>query len=151
MKGLRVAGAKTIEQANEYLTETYLAWWERELTVEAANSDDAHRPLEKVHDLTASLSHVEKRQVRPDYTIRWDGKVYRIERSAVTAGLRGANVRTERRLDGSLAVRYEGRYLPVQECAVADKPNRLVRPRRPSQPRKAGRAHVAATGTRTST
>src|SRR5580658_5912522 len=59
VKGLRVAGAKTIEQANEYLTDSYLVWWERELTVEAANADDAHRPLDKAHDLAASLSHVE--------------------------------------------------------------------------------------------
>ena len=43
VKGLRVAGVKTLEQANQYLEETYLVWWERELTVEAAHPDDAHR------------------------------------------------------------------------------------------------------------
>jgi hypothetical protein len=40
---MRVAGVKTVEQANEYLTHTCLVWWERELTVEAANPGDAHR------------------------------------------------------------------------------------------------------------
>jgi hypothetical protein len=64
---------------------------------------------------------VELRQVRPDYTLRWDGKLYQIERAAVVSGLRGANVRVEKRLDGSLAVRHGERYVPVQECAVADK------------------------------
>jgi transposase len=122
VKGMRVAGVKTIEQANEYLTNDYLVWWERELTVEAAHSDDAHRPLDKSHNLAASLSHVETRQVRNDYTLRWDGKLYQIERQAVTSGLRSADVRVERRLDGSLAVRHGERYLPVKECAVADKP-----------------------------
>jgi len=72
VKGMRVAGAKTIEQANRYLDEDYLVWWERELTVEAANADDAHRPLDRSHNLAASLSHVETRQVRPDYTLRWE-------------------------------------------------------------------------------
>jgi transposase len=124
VKGMRVAGVQTIEQANEYLTNDYLAWWERELTVEAANPDDAHRPLDKSHNLAASLSYVETREVRNDYTLRWDGKLYQIERQAVTAGLRRANVRVEQRLDGSLAVRHGERYLPVQECAVADKPVR---------------------------
>jgi len=133
VKGMRVAGVKTIEQANEYLTETYLVWWERELTVEADNPDDAHRPLEKGHDLAASLRHVEKREVRPDYTLRLDGKLYQIDRSAVTAGLRGAAVRMEKRLNGSLAVRHGSRYLPVQECPVADKP-------KPSRPEKAAQA-----------
>jgi transposase len=120
VKGMRVAGVHTIEQANQYLEQDYLVWWERELTVEPANPDDAHRPLDKGHNLAASLSHVETRQVRPDYTLRWDGKLYQIERQAVVSGLRGANVRIEHRLDGSLAVRHGERYLPVKECAVAD-------------------------------
>jgi hypothetical protein len=122
VKGMRVAGVKTIGQANEYLANDYLVWWERELTVEAANPDDAHRRLDKSHNLAASLSQVETRQVRNDYTLRWDGKLYQIERQAVTPGLRRANVRVEQRLDGSLAVRHGERYLPVKECAVADKP-----------------------------
>jgi hypothetical protein len=122
VKGLRVAGVKTIEQANQYLEQDYLVWWERELTVEPANPDDAHRPLDKSHNLQASLSHVETRQVRNDYTLRWDGKLYQIERQAVVSGLRGANVRVEERLNGSLAVRYGERYLPVKECTAAEQP-----------------------------
>ena len=122
VKGMRVAGVKTIEQANEYLIHDYLAWWERELTVEAANSDNAHRPLEKSHHLAASLSHAETRQVRNDYTLRWNGKLYQIQPQAITTGLSQANVRVEQRLDGSLAVRHGERYLPIEECAVADKP-----------------------------
>src|SRR3954447_16633805 len=127
VKGMRVAGVTTLEQANAYLTNDYLVWWERELTVEAANPDDAHRRLEKSHNLAASLSYVETRQVRPDYTLRWDGKLYQIERGAITTGLRGANVRVEQRLDGSLAVRHGERYLPVKECAVADRPKAAPR------------------------
>jgi transposase len=123
VKGMRVAGVKAIEQANQYLEQDYLVWWERELTVEPANPDDAHRPLENSHHLAASLSHVETRQVRNDYTLRWDGKFYQIQRQAVVSGLRRANVRVEQRLDGSLAVRYGERYLPVKECAVADQPH----------------------------
>ena len=119
---MRVAGITTIEQANEYLSNDYLAWWERQMTVEAASCDDAHRRLEKCHDLAASLSYVETRQVRPDYTLRWDGKLYQIERRAVSTGLRGADVRIEHRLDGSLAVRHAERYLPIEECAPADRP-----------------------------
>ena len=137
VKGMRVSGVKTIEQANEYLTNDYLVWWQRELTVEAANPDDAHRPLHKCHDLAASLSYVETRQVRNDYTLRWDGKLYQIERQAVMTGLRRANVRVEQRLDGSLAVRHGERYLPVQECAVADQPQ-AARPAKAAKMQRAG-------------
>lgn len=121
VKGLRVAGAKTIEQANQYLDEDYQVWWDRELTVEPANPDDAHRPLDKSHNLAASLSHVETRQVRNDYTLQFEGELYQIEPQAVVSGLRGANVRVEQRLDGALAVRYGEKYLPVTRCAPAAK------------------------------
>src|SRR5437879_6460165 len=120
---MRVAGVKTIEQANQYLEQDYLVWWERELMAEAANADDAHRPLEKNHNLAASLSHVETRQVRNDYTLRVEDELYQIERQAIVSGLRGADVRVERRLDGSLAVRFGERYWTVRRCAVAERTN----------------------------
>ncbi len=105
--------------------------------MEAVNPDDAHRPLDKSHNLAASLSHVETRQVRNDYTLRWNGKLYQIERQAVTTGLRRANVRVEQRLDGSLAVRHGERYLPVHECALVDKP-KAARPVKASKIHRGG-------------
>jgi len=137
VKGLRVAGVKTIEQANRYLAEDYLVWWERELTVEPANTDDAHRRLEKGHNLAASLGHVEIRQVRNDYTFRFEGKLYQIERSAIASGMRGGNVRVEKRLDGALAVRFSERYLAVEECAAAVK-RRTPLSEEPARARRTG-------------
>src|SRR6266545_3481524 len=121
VKGMRVAGVKTIEEANQYLEQDYMVWWARELTVEASNPDNAHRPLDKSHNLAASLSHVETRQVENNYTIRVDAKLYQIERAAIVSGLRRATVRIEKRLDGTLAVRYGEKYLPVTQCAPAEK------------------------------
>ena len=119
VKGMR-AGVKTLEQANHYLEESYLTWWERELTVDPAHSDDAHRPLDKSHSLGASLSHVEMRQVRNDYTIPLDAEIYQIERQAAVSGLRKAKVRVEKRLDGSIAVRFGERLI------VATSSGRLI-------------------------
>jgi DNA-binding Lrp family transcriptional regulator len=138
VKGMRVAGVKTIEEANRYLKEDYLVWWERELTVEPASSDDAHRPLEKSHNLAASLSHVETRQVRNDYTFRWYGELYRILPGAVVSGLRGANVRVEWRLDGTVAVRYSAHHLPVEVCDVAERRQAPPAPK-PVRARAAGK------------
>ena len=116
VKGLRVAGAATLEQANQYLEESYLVWWERELTVAPASPDDAHRPIEAGHNLAGAWSHVETRQVRNDYTLRFESVLYRVKRESIVSGLRGATVRVEKRLDGSLAVRYQERYLPCELC-----------------------------------
>lgn len=136
VKGMRVAGVKTIEEANRYLDEDYLVWWEREMTVKPDSQDDAHRPLDKSHNLAASLSYVELRQVRNDYTLRFEGQLYQIERPGIVSGLRKANVRVEKRLDGSLAVRFGERYLPITTCAVADK----VKAPPANKPAKAHRA-----------
>jgi transposase len=116
VKGLRVAGAKTLEQANVYLETKFILWWNQTLAVVPASADDAHRPMGKEHSLAASLSYVETRQVDNDYTIQFDTKTWQIARNDIGAGLRGAGVRVEIRLDGSLAVRFRNRYLSVVEC-----------------------------------
>ena len=135
VKGMRVAGVKTIEEANRYLAEDYLVWWERELTVEPASPDDAHRRLEKSHNLAGSLSHVETRQVRPDYTLRMGGKLYQIDRQSIVKGLRLAEVRVEMRLDSSMAVRFGEQYLKVKPCAMAEKKTARLQPVRPTRRR----------------
>jgi hypothetical protein len=43
----------TIEQANQYLINDSLVWREQELTVEAANPDDAHRRRARRRPLAA--------------------------------------------------------------------------------------------------
>jgi transposase len=53
VKGLQAEGVKTLEQANTYLEQEFLVWWEQTRTVKPARSDDAHRPLEQGHDLLA--------------------------------------------------------------------------------------------------
>ena len=65
---------------------------------------------------SASLSYVESRLVSNDYTIQFDNKTYLVAREDIRAGLRGAAVRVEVRLDASLAVRFRGCYLTVSEC-----------------------------------
>lgn len=143
VKGMRVAQVTTIEEANRYLEQTYLPWWNRTRTVAAANPQDAHRALEGSHDLAAVLSHVETRQVRDDYTLKFQGQLYQIERAEIRAGLRRAEVRVERRLDGSLAVRFRERYITVKRCEMASPPaaqKKTVEPDwpRPSRPPRKG-------------
>jgi hypothetical protein len=136
VKGMRVAGVKTIAEANRYLAEDYLVWWQRELTVEPAHRDDAHRRLEKEQLLAAALSHVEMRQVRNDYTLRFQGETYQIEQQAIVSRLRGADVRMEKRLDGTMAVRFGERYLSVVLCPAALKTAPAAKPAAAPRPGK---------------
>jgi hypothetical protein len=118
---LRVAETTSLEQANTYLETEFIPWWNQTLVVVAATAADAHRPLTKEHSLPASLSYVETREVGNGYTIQFDNKIYRVARTDIRAGLRGARVRIEVRLDGSMAVRFRSHYLGVRECSVRPK------------------------------
>ena len=140
MKGMRVAAVRTIEGANAYLEEEYLPWWNQTLTVQAAHATDAHRPLGKEHDLAAILSHVEQRRVINDYTVRYDGKLYQINRQDVCVGLRTARVHVEERLDGTLAMRFQDRYLRVRLCGQPGCESRPAETREVAPPRRTGKA-----------
>ncbi len=83
VKGLRVAGARTLEQANTYLQTEFIPWWNQTLAVAPASPDDAHRPLDQQQSLAASLSYVETRQVNNAYTLQFDNKIYQIARSDI--------------------------------------------------------------------
>lgn len=128
VKGLRVAGAATLEQANAYLEEKFLPWWKRTLVRVPASPDDAHRPLAQSHDLASSLSHVETRRVASDYTFRFQSKLYQIDRAGLRAGLRDGTVRVEKRLDGTVAVRFHQHWLQVTLCEPRPKKSVVAAP-----------------------
>jgi hypothetical protein len=138
VKGMRVAGVTTLEQANHYLETEFLPWVNATLAVTPANPDDAHRPLEQQHDLAAILSHVEKRRVNNDYTFPLEAKIYRIARKDICTGLRGAYIRVEQRRDGTVAGRFRDGYLHVERCDQRIKvtPAKPAKTKPQSQPAK---------------
>jgi transposase len=137
VKGLRLARARTLQQAERYLQEEFVPWWNQHLVVTPAHPADAHKPLAAAHELAAILSHVETRQVFNNYTIQYQRHFYRIAKEAVRSGLRGSTVRVEQRLDGTLAVRWRDVYLPVSLCprpaaAEPEPPHRRAPKRQPA-------------------
>jgi hypothetical protein len=117
VKGLRLAGASSLDAANQYLEEEFLPEFNLRFAHQPANLTDAHRPLEAtLHHLAASLSHVEMRTVTNDYTIQFRGERYQISRASIAVGMKGQPVRVEARLDGAIAVRYNGSYLDIGRC-----------------------------------
>ena len=116
VKGLRLAGAGTLEEANGYLEREFLAEWNVRFGVQAGSEADAHRPLGERLRPESILSHAEQRQVRNDYTVAWEGKTWQIPRQEVTPGLRGSKLRIEARLDGTLVARIGDRFVALSSC-----------------------------------
>jgi hypothetical protein len=116
IKEMRVAGVDTIEAANRFLEITFLPQWAARFAVAPRQPHDAHRPLGREHRLEQILSVRVARTVAQDHTVQWQGQRWGVPRAAVCAGLRGARVEVERRLDGGHWLRFRGRYLPLVAC-----------------------------------
>jgi len=133
VKEMRLAGVCTVEQADRYLREQFLPFWNERFTVAPRSSRDAHRQLASF-DLDSVLCHRFERKVSTDYTLRLSCQRWLIPRAHVQPGLRHSRVLVEQRLDGSSWVRYRGRHLPLQPAPAAASPSGLRPPRPPAKP-----------------
>src|SRR6267143_4317574 len=116
VKELRLAGIDSIQGANHFLEMHFLPEWEERFTVAPRRPRNAHRRLDRNQRLEEILSVRVGRQVADDHTVSWDGNRWGVPREEVCAGLRGAQVEIERRLDGSHGLRFRGRYLRLRHC-----------------------------------
>ena len=120
VKGLRRAGASSIEDANRYLEQEFVAEWNRRFRRPPAAGADAHRRLRSDHDLASILSRVERRVVGNDYTISWRGRRYQIPAEKAKPRMRKAAVRIEQRLDGGVWLRWKEGTIRLRECLAAE-------------------------------
>lgn len=116
VKELRLAGARTMEEANAVLERTFEPWFNRTCIEEPASPNDAHRVLDRKLDLAAILSHQESRSVARDYTICYRKRVYQLLPPA-WPGLCKNEVIVEERLDGTMHIRFKQRYLAFKPLA----------------------------------
>jgi len=117
IKELRLRRLSTIEEANRFLEAEYTPMCNRRFAVPAVSSVDAHRRLTGF-DLKAILSHQELRVVANDYTVQYRGQKWQILRQSHGGGLRRAKVTVEHRLDGSVKLRWRGKYLKARRIAA---------------------------------
>lgn len=114
IKELRLAGICSMADANRFLENRFLPWWETRFTVAAASDVDAHRPLPEL-DLDCLFAHTEQRVVARDFTIRYKLRCLQIEPAQAHPSMLGSRVTIERRLNGSLHFRWRERYLELVE------------------------------------
>jgi transposase len=146
VKGMRQAGMRTVEEANQYLEEVFLPEWEERWTVRPKRKVNAHRRVSRREmDLDAIFSVREERTVNNDYTIRWNRRVFQITLQNHPPGLRGGKVEVEKRLDGSLALRFKGTYLEFMESEGRPSKRRRPAPVHPAASRILNAGNIATT------
>ena len=116
VKELRLAKAKTCEQANRVLEEV-VPDHNRRFAKVAPKPADAHRRPGACHRLESILSLQWERVVSNDYVVRLANRHYQLL-PPVYPGERGGRVVIERRRDGSMAIRFGPRYLEYREVVA---------------------------------
>ncbi|MDE3179754.1 MAG: transposase, partial [Acidobacteriota bacterium] len=126
---LRLAGIKSLEEANRFLRDRYIGEFNRRFTVAAAEPGHAFVSA-KGRDLEQIFSIQHERTVNRDNTVSVENRVLQIEKSRWRTTLAGCRVRVCEHLDGQLSVCYGphvvGRYNVEGQplASEAGKPNR---------------------------
>jgi len=119
VKELRLAKAKTCEQANAVL-EKLVPDHNRRFAKPPSKPTDAHRRLGPSHRLESILSIQVERVVANDYVVRWANRFYQLL-PPVHPGERGGRVVIEERLDGTMSIRFGKHYLEYKEIVATQR------------------------------
>jgi hypothetical protein len=102
---LRLAGIRTLEEANRFLRETSIAEMNRKFSVPAAEKGHAFVPV-RGQDLDRIFSVQQERVVGKDNTVPWGERVWQIERTPWRGTLAGCRVTICEHLDGRVTIVY---------------------------------------------
>jgi hypothetical protein len=110
---LRLAGITTVEQANAFLNERYIAEFNDKFTVPAKEKGTAFRRTSRT-DLNWVFTVQTERVVEKDNTVAIKDRSWQLEKSRFRHSLAGSTVTIHEHLDGSVSVRFGphvvGRY-----------------------------------------
>ena len=123
VKEMRLAGIKTLEEANRFL-ERWLPIYNRRFAREALEPGDLHRPLPKSITLDDVLCIKGFRTVNEGYIVKWRGRTLVLEKPSLT--LRRQKLVVLERFDGRLTLRFKNRDLHYREAL--EPPRRAPRP-----------------------
>jgi transposase len=112
---LRLAGMRTVEEANRFLRERYIPEMNHKFSRPAAERGHAFVPV-RGQDLDRIFSVQHERVVANDNTVRLRERVWQLERTRWRGTLAGCRVRICEHLDGRVSIVYGphlvGRYRP---------------------------------------
>src|SRR5881227_17828 len=104
-QALRLAGIRTLEEANRFLREQYIAEFNRRFAVPAVEVGTAFVPARR-RDLDRVFSLQHERVVNRDNTVQLDQRVLQIEKTLWRGTLAGCRVTLCEHLDRQLTIHY---------------------------------------------
>ena len=107
---LRKAGIRTMQEANAYISEKFLPWYNRKLTVQPREEGSAFVPAGDA-DLDAIICLQHERVVQNDNTVPFAGHQLQIQPSQWRVSFAKCRVKVCEHLDGCISIRYGPRIL----------------------------------------
>ena len=114
---MRLAGASTIEQANQVLW-NFLPRFNQRFGVTPSQPGSAYRQLPTGISIDATLCFKYIRTVANDNTVHFNGATIQLLYDELRASYARAKVEVQERLDGSIVVAYRGRTLAAEPAAT---------------------------------
>ena len=111
---LRLAGATTIEEANEVLW-SYLPSFNEQFGVPPSQPTISYRSPDGLH-VSSILCFKHRRKVARDNTVKFDWHTLQLLPSTDRPSYAGSFVEVQERLDGELVVRHGNSTIPTQEA-----------------------------------
>ena len=105
LQELRLHGITTVEEANRFLREHYMAEFNRRFQVAAAERGTAFVPCRR-RDLDLVFALQFERTVNGDNTVSWQNPSLQINRQSWRGTLASCNVTVHQHLDGTLSLTY---------------------------------------------
>lgn len=134
VKELRVLGISGFDEANRYLEEVYIPFWNGRFAVEPAEPRDVHRRLPKRFDLQSLFADALTRTIGHDFTITYKSRKLQIAKAQARGIRPGQKLTIELRLDGSTRYRWNNRYLDLEFVAKALPSQRKPKTSNPARP-----------------
>src|SRR5271169_6820265 len=120
---LRLAGITTLQGANEFLRQQYIAVFNQKFMVVSAEKGTAFRRTTRT-DLDWIFTVQTERVVTKDNTVAIADRNWQLEKSRFRSSLAGCTVTIHQHLDGNVSIRYGphvvGRYTATGEIRPAD-------------------------------
>jgi hypothetical protein len=127
---LRLAGASTVEEANQVLAD-FLPQFNQRFGIPAAQPECAYRPIDPELDLDSVLCIKELRRVAKDNTVQYHSRTLQLFPDQERPSYAGARVEVQERLDGSLLVRHQGKFLTPHDAPPLANQLRVQAPETP--------------------
>jgi len=128
IKEMRLRQIATLEEANKYLLQEFIPWYNSRYSQEPRSQSNFHQALTEKEKkrLVSIFSKQKERVIQNDFTVSYQNRWYQLIKDQPVTVCKKDKVIVEERPDGQIFLRLRGKYLnikPLPEHASKPKPS----------------------------